>query len=307
MPGPAHETLVALLAQRPDLLDLLLRTLGHPGLPGELGAVDSTLRVANPLEVRPDLVLVAEGERGPWVVVEVQLTRDDDKQRRWLSAAGVLLDTRGAMGDVIVLTHDASVATWAREVGRARGPAGTRLSLEPVVLRLTMVEAETLLATGRPELALLAAWAVHDQQGRGAQEVVRAVVEVIEAAPDAQLREALLRAMISMLGDALLAVVREMLMNPIVIPPSPAYLALRREIEAIGEARGEARGKALGKAQGEADALVVVLEARGISVDDEGRQRVARCDDVAQLRQWIARAATAKTLDEVFAPADDAQ
>lgn len=106
-----------------------------------------------------------------------------------------------------------------------------------------------------------------------------------------------------MLGDALVAVVREMLMNPIVTPPSPAYLALRREIEAIGEARDEARGKA----RGEADALVVVLEARGLALDDDARQRVARCDDVAQLRRWIARAAIVKTLDEVFVEAVDAQ
>jgi hypothetical protein len=148
-------------------------------------------------------------------------------------------------------------------------------------------------------VALLAAWAVHGQQGHVAQEVVRAVVEVIEAAPDAQLREVLVRAMILMLGNALLAVLREMLMNSIVISPSPAYLALRREIEAIGEARG--------KALGEADALVVVLEARGLSRDEDARHRVTGCDDVAQLRRWIARAATAKALDQVFEPADDAQ
>jgi len=310
MPGPAHETLVALLSQRPDLLDLLLRTLGRVGLPDDVAAADSTLRIANPLEVRPDLVLVAEGERGPWVVVEVQLGRDDDKQRRWLSAAGVLLDTRGAMGDVIVLTHDASVAAWAREVARVAGPGGTRLWLEPVVLQLTRVEAERLLATGNPELALLAAWAVHDQRGRDAQEVVRAVVEVIEAAPDAQLRQVLVQAMISMLGDPLVAVVREMLMNPIVIPPSPAYLALRREIEAIGEARGEAigkaRGEAIGEVRGEANALVVMLEARGFSVADADRERITGCDDVALLRRWITRAVRATALDEVFVEHDDA-
>ncbi|MFO0630508.1 MAG: hypothetical protein U0325_33455 [Polyangiales bacterium] len=78
MPSPAHETLVALLSQRPDLLDRLLRTLGHAGIPAEVVPVDSALRVANPLEVRPDLLLVAEGERGPWVILEVQLQRDDE-------------------------------------------------------------------------------------------------------------------------------------------------------------------------------------------------------------------------------------
>ena len=291
MPGPAHETLVALLSQRPDLLDLLLRTLGRHGLPPALKAADSTLRIANPLEVRPDLVLVAEGERGAWVLVDVQLRQDPDKQRRWLAAAGVLLDTRGAMGDVLVLTHDASVAAWARDVARVVGPGGTRLLLEPLVVQLTLAEVERILATRSPELSVFAAWAVHDQRGREAKEVVRSVVEVIGAAPDAQLREALVQVMISMLGGPLVAVVREMLMNPIVIPPSPAYLALRREIEAVGEAR----------------ALLAVLGARKLSVDDATRERIERCAEPETLERWIRKAATATTLAEVFSSADDAE
>jgi hypothetical protein len=168
-----------------------------------------------------------------------------------------------------------------------------------VVLQLTRVEAERLLATGNPELALLAAWAVHDQRGRDAQEVVRAVVEVIEAEPDAQLRQVLVQAMISMLGDPGVAVVREMLMNPIVIPPSPAYLALRREIESIGEARGEVRG--------EANALVVMLEARGFTVAGADRARITGCDDVTLLRRWITRAVRANALDDIFVEHDDAE
>ena len=100
-------------------------------------------------------------------------------------------------------------------------------------------------------------------------------------------------------------------MNPIVIPPSPAYLALRREIEAIGEARGEAIGEALGEARGEvrgeANALVVMLEARGFTLADADRERVTGCDDVALLRRWITRAVRANALDEVFVEHDDAE
>lgn len=138
---------------------------------------------------------------------------------------------------------------------------------------------------------MLAAWAVHDQRGRDAQEVVRAVVEVIESAPDAQLREALVQAMISMLGDPLAAVVREMLMNPIVTRPSPAYLAIRRDIEATTEVR----------------VLLAVLGARKLPVDDATRERIERCNDPSTLERWITRAATATTLDEVFAAAGDAE
>ena len=88
-------------------------------------------------------------------------------------------------------------------------------------------------------------------------------------------------------------------MNPIVIPPSPAWLALRREIEAIGEARGEARG--------EANALVVMLEARGFSVADADRERITGCGDVTLLRRWITRAVRANALDEVFVEHNDAE
>lgn len=295
MPTPAHETLVALLSQRPDLLDRLLRTLGFAGLPGEVVAADSALRIANPLEVRPDLVLVAEGERGPWTIVEVQLRRDDDKRRRWLAAAGVLLDARGAMGDVVVITNDASVARWAAEVARTHGPGGTKLSLEPVVVALTQREAEVLLATHTPELAVLAAWAVHDQQGRAAQQVVRAVVTEIEAATDPQLRDALSRAMISMLGESLLDVIREMMMDRLVIPESPGFKALRREFEARGEARGEAR------------ALLTLLRVRGLPISDAARARIEGCDDAELLNRWVARAATAASVDEVFETQGDAE
>ena len=84
-------------------------------------------------------------------------------------------------------------------------------------------------------------------------------------------------------------------MKPIVIPPSPAWLALRREIEAIGEARGEA------------NALVVMLEARGFSVADADRERITGCGDVTLLRRWITRAVRANALDEVFVEHNDAE
>lgn len=291
MPSPAHETLVALLSQWPELLDLLLRTLGRPGTPGGFTDIDATRRAADPLEVRPDLILAGEGDEAGWVIVEVQLAIDPDKRRRWLAAASMMLDARRVMGDLVVITHDASVARWAARVGRALGPTGTRLMIEPVVVLLSRAEVATLLASGRPELAPFVAWAVHDQQGRRAQEAVRAAVDLVAGA-DAPLHGPLVRAMLSMLGDPLLTVVREMMMRPMEIPESEGFKALRREIEAIGEARGEARGVE--------EALVLVLGARGFILDDATRARLARCQDVAVLRRWVARAATAASLAEVF-------
>lgn len=80
-------------------------------------------------------------------------------------------------------------------------------------------------------------------------------------------------------------------MRPIVTPPSPAYLALRRDIEAIAEAR----------------VLLAVLGARKLLVDDATREQIERCNDPPTLERWITRAATATTLAEVFDAAGDAE
>jgi hypothetical protein len=52
--------------------------------------------------------------------------------------------------------------------------------------------------------------------------------------------------------------------------------------------------------QGEAQALLLVLDARGVDVPEEVRQRILRCTDLAVLDAWLARAANAKTVAEVI-------
>jgi hypothetical protein len=69
----------------------------------------------------------------------------------------------------------------------------------------------------------------------------------------------------------------------------------------LGEARGEAKGAAKGEAKGEAKALLKILEVRGIGVQPDQRDRILECRDEVQLEGWIARAALARTADEVFA------
>lgn len=288
MPSPAHETLISLLATSPPLLHQLLVALGLPGIPGALVRYDAVQRGANPVEVRPDLVLATPGPTGSWVLVEVQRAPDPDKCRRWLAATAMLFDARQVMGDLIVLTHDASVAQWAREVARAEGPSGTRLLLQPQVVLLSRTEVDRLLATRQPALAVLATWAIHDQRGPSARRVVRDALHTLTAEPDPALRATLLRAMLSMLGNPLLRVLREMLMlENVRFPVNPALLEVfGPDIEAFVEAR----------------ALCTVIRARGWSLDATHEARIAACTDSAQLERWIANAVTAPDLDAVFAP-----
>jgi hypothetical protein len=55
-----------------------------------------------------------------------------------------------------------------------------------------------------------------------------------------------------------------------------------------------------GAAQAKVQAVVDVLDERGIEVADEVRERIARCVDLDQLDVWIRRAARIASIDELF-------
>lgn len=63
---------------------------------------------------------------------------------------------------------------------------------------------------------------------------------------------------------------------------------LRREGEARGEVRGEVR------------AILTFLEARGITLTADQRERVAGCVDPVQLQTWIRRAAVVSDAEALF-------
>ncbi len=56
-----------------------------------------------------------------------------------------------------------------------------------------------------------------------------------------------------------------------------------------------------GRAEGRAAAVLEVLDARGVDVPEQARVRITGCTDTDQLDTWIRRAATAETVEELFA------
>jgi hypothetical protein len=77
----------------------------------------------------------------------------------------------------------------------------------------------------------------------------------------------------------------------------------RIEGKAEGRIEGKAEGRIEGKAEGKADALIMVLIARGVVLDGANRTRILGEHDSRQLDRWIARAATCATIDELFSTA----
>ncbi|MEU7883713.1 hypothetical protein [Microbispora bryophytorum] len=66
-------------------------------------------------------------------------------------------------------------------------------------------------------------------------------------------------------------------------------------------AKGEVRGEAKGEVKGEIKSIFSVLDARGLEISDDARERICRCDDPGQLDAWVRRAAVITTVDELFA------
>jgi hypothetical protein len=301
------------------LLGALVSKLTGAAFPRGLKPADSAVRFVKTAEVRPDLLFLKRRKR--WVLVELQGRRDPAKRRRWLLAAGVLLNQTGQLGDVLVITARRDVARWALRVAHLRTRLGTRLSLTPVVLHLGETYAEALLDDRHPELSLFAAWAMQNRHGPKAKLIVERALELTWRL-DAPLRSAQARAILSVLSKRMLALFRKASMNPDKVPETPAArntrlfleaqgrkrgrLEGRAEGEAKGRAEGEAKGRAEGLTQGEVkgkqDALLALLKARGLSISAEQRAGLRSCADPAKLTQWIVRAATAASASDVLDP-----
>ena len=309
MAGRPHEVLVAAMHESPDLVNALVVALRGVDLPEGLEPVDSTVRFVKTAEVRPDVLFAKD--RGPWAIVELQRKIDPDKRRRWLLAAGILLDQTGVLGDLLVITARRSVARWARTVAHVVTKLGTKLALTPVVLRLGPNEVQKLLDPAHPELALFAAWAMHHRHGPKARAVIEEAIELTERMPE-PLREAQIRAILSMLSSRMLAAFVEDPMRLADIPESNAVKRARRILEERGrekwlaegklegEITGEIKGKLEGKLEGMREALMTLLSARKLAVSKAQRATIEACTDVGQIEQWIVRGATAGSVREVL-------
>ncbi len=283
MPGPAHEMMVKVLKEHPAWFNLLLKALKLKPLARGMRLTDTALQAVLTVERRPDVFWLNPGVS--WAVTEVQGEKKAEKIVSWIVTMAMLVAEHKVMGDLFVVTADRAVARQAREEIALTAAQGTCLRLTPVVVLLTEKEARTLLATGRPELAFFAAWAMHHRHGPVAMKIVQEAIELTDQAPDAGLRAAQVQAILNVLEEPLLHLFEEILVNVDTMPESEGFRRLRLVMEARGEAR----------------ALLRFLSKRGFLIDAALHDRVMACADLDLLDRWITRAATAPTLDAVFA------
>jgi hypothetical protein len=74
---------------------------------------------------------------------------------------------------------------------------------------------------------------------------------------------------------------------------NPVIEALKAESRDEGREEGRDEGWEEGLVAGKAAAILAVLAARGLPIDDDARARILRCREAATLDRWIAEAAVA--------------
>jgi Uma2 family endonuclease len=78
----------------------------------------------------------------------------------------------------------------------------------------------------------------------------------------------------------------------------------RAEGEALGEARGEAKGETRGQIRALREALLLVIDQRGLSIAPEQSSLITECSDPARLRDWLRLAVDADSTAEILGRGD---
>ncbi|KYG00746.1 hypothetical protein BE18_10900 [Sorangium cellulosum] len=285
MPSVTHEALVELFKNRPTLAaEMLQDALGQP-VPAfaEARVESSNLAEIVPSDRRADLVVVLVGEQqrpALAIVVEVQLGTDLDKPYVWLVYLAQTRARHRCPTRLLVVTTNPAMARWCSRPIDTGHPG---LMLTPLVLgpQGVPVVTDAEQAKAAPEVVVLSAMA-HGQGEAG--EAIGVAFLAAAAGLDEERR--------ALYGDLVL---------------SSLNIAARRTLEAMMKSNYEFQSEfarsyvAKGEIKAKAQDVVTFLEARGLEVPADVRERVLASTDLAELDRWIRRAAVVTDARELLA------
>lgn len=276
-----HEGLVELLRKRPEVAGELLRQLLHQEVPAftEARITDSNFNNVFPAEFRSDLAIVFyDGETPVFSIIgEAQLDRKKDKRFAWPVYATTQRARCECPAIVLVVTPDAGVARWAAvPIALGGDSVFVPVVVGPEGIPVIVDEAR---AAEVPSLAVLSVLA----HGR-IPDIERAVAMAVAATKATRgLPEELAVLYFNLIESALSDAARK------------AFQMLPETQEMFGPTRRRAFAEA------EAEAVLEVLDVRGLPVTDEQRRRVRSCTHIDTLKLWLRAAVTAESTDEIFA------
>lgn len=292
MPSAEHETPIALAKVNPGMVAWLLADVFDIKVPDHhhARAHATEVQVIVPRTYHADsMTLFCNPDDKPLmaVVFEVQRKRDRAKLRTWKLYVAQLETELNVDVALLVFCPDPATARWYNDLLSGNGLS---LVLRPFIFTPHDVPLILDVELARSNLAM----ATFSLICHGDQDVVDGMFPVLaEALRSLSPDKATLYHDIVLAGLPVPARIRwEAFMSSVA---DRYYSETFRELATRNFAEGEAKGKA----EGEAQAVLLVLEARGIPAPDEVREQILACTDLAKLDTWLRRAVTASSADEV--------
>ncbi|MEU9887826.1 hypothetical protein [Sphaerisporangium sp. NPDC051011] len=280
MPSLEHEAFIMLFKNRPEMAaELLVRALGLT-LPSyrEARIESGDLTQCPPVEYQADAVVTFSDKKPVLtVVVEVQRGRDHGKRWSWPVYLAAVRARARCPAILLVICPDAPTARWCMKPIDMGHPGWRLVPLVagPDAFPTLTDPAEAINA---PELAVLSAVA-HGGDLDG-QPVLEAFHAALTALDDERSR---------LYADFVLKMLPELARKHM------------EELMAVGTYEYQSDFAKKYVAEGKAEAIVMILNGRGLSVSEEACSRILGCTDAAQLDIWLQRALTVASAEDVFA------
>jgi len=294
-----HESLVKLVREQPPLAEQLLRTVLGIEIHGTLSLRPGPENFADikPAEFRADAVIELRGEGSEVeraVIFEVQLDWDEDKLYSWPAYICGLRSRLRCPVLLIVITMKRSVARRCAAPIDLDGQG--RSTIAPWVIGPSEVPAviDPDQADAMPELAVLSV--IAHAEDPEAVEIGRSAL-----AAAAKLDEERARFYADMVYAYIGEAARKVLEATMGLQNYEYQSDFAKRFIAQGRAEGRDEGRAEGEAKGRRATLLAIVEARGLTLTEDQRQRVEACSDPEQLDRWARAAAVATTSDALFA------
>ncbi|WP_441290248.1 hypothetical protein ACSRUE_06425 [Sorangium sp. KYC3313] len=295
MPSVTHEALVELFKNRPTLAaEMLHDALGHPVPTFTEARVESSdLTEIVPSDRRADVVvvlLVGEQQQPAMaIVVEVQLGVDPDKPYVWPVYVTQTRARHRCPTGLLVVTINAEMARWCSRPIDTGHPGWT---LTPLVLgpQGVPVVTDAEQAKAAPEVAVLSAMA--HGQGEAAEAIGVAFFSGAAEGLDEERR--------AVYGDLVLSSMNAAARRKLEAMMKSGY-QFQSEFARSYVAKGREEGMREGTLKTKARDVLVFLEARGLEVPAEVRERVLASTDLDELDRWIRRAAVISDARELLA------
>ncbi|MGW1102990.1 hypothetical protein [Streptomyces sp. NPDC002540] len=288
MVSSPHEAMHRIFQEYPSLFSRVSEVLGVDiPPPTSATALPTDLTEARPVERRVDTLLRIEAEHdGPFLLaIEAQGKKDPRKTASWPYYVSYLHNRYALPILLLVVCQDHTTAEWAARPISIGVRQWQTLALNPLVAGPHNMPVITDVAEARKDLALATLAAITHADNPDVGAILKTLSTALREAPEA-IADPIVELIAQGLGNRPTA---QQWRNLVAVDLS-FYKSFMSE-----EIRDE------GRAKGRVESLLLVLEARGIAITDEIREKITTCDDPQLLRQWLNRAATAATAEDVFA------